>query len=219
MYSTSSTAHCPHAVRQCVARVALPSPKVVWQVHYMASTAHYPRAVWRCIAAAPIPTAPGQRTSALRELHCPLPQSSEAVHHRTSTTYYPRAVWQCIAAVPLPTAPRQGGGAQQELHCPPPPVSEEEEEEEERLPPSHGRWAFASSPGGPTHTSQGRTPSYLRKSKTDLAAHLRTLFPAGSGSQRCRTATLRSNLPPGPCHRPSESPASSGVSVPESSMA
>ena len=53
------------------------------------------------------------------------------------------------------------------------------EEEEERLPRSHGRWALASSPGGPAQTSQGSTPSYLRKSQTDLAAPLRTLFPAG----------------------------------------
>ena len=52
-------------------------------------------------------------------------------------------------------------------------------EEEERLPWSHGRWALASSPGGPTQTSQGSPPSYLRWSKTNLAAHLRTLFPAG----------------------------------------
>ena len=56
---------------------------------------------------------------------------------------------------------------------------EEEEEEEERLPRSHGRWALASSPGGPAQTSQGNPPSYLLKSKRDLAAHLRTLFQAG----------------------------------------
>ena len=47
------------------------------------------------------------------------------------------------------------------------------------MPRSHGRWALASSPGGPAQTSQGSPPSYLRKSKTYLAAHLRTLFPAG----------------------------------------
>ena len=56
---------------------------------------------------------------------------------------------------------------------------EEQEEEEERLPRCHGRWALASSPGGPAQTSQGSPPSYFLKSKTDLAAHLRTLFPAG----------------------------------------
>ena len=43
-------------------------------------------------------------------------------------------------------------------------MEEEEEEEEERVSRSHGR----SSPGGPTQTSQGSPPSYLRKSKTDL---------------------------------------------------
>ena len=47
------------------------------------------------------------------------------------------------------------------------------------MPGSHGRWALASSPGGPAQTNRGSSPSYLRKSKTDLAAHLRTLFPAG----------------------------------------
>ena len=50
------------------------------------------------------------------------------------------------------------------------------EEEEEHLLRSHGRWAWASSPGGPTQTSQGSPPSYLRKSQTYLAADLRTLF-------------------------------------------
>ena len=39
---------------------------------------------------------------------------------------------------------------------------EEEEEEEERVPRSHGRWALASSPGGPTQTSPGSPSSYLR---------------------------------------------------------
>ena len=43
---------------------------------------------------------------------------------------------------------------------------EEEEEEEERLPRSHGRWALASSPGGPAQTSHGSPPSYLRKSNS-----------------------------------------------------
>ena len=65
---------------------------------------------------------------------------------------------------------------------------EEEEEEEERLPRSHGRWASASSPGGPTQTRQGSPPSYLRKSKTDLAAHLRTLLPVG---RPCPSAGVR----------------------------
>ena len=37
-----------------------------------------------------------------------------------------------------------------------------------------------------------------------------------SGSQRRCTATPRSDLPPGPCHQPSESPGSTRVSIPES---
>ena len=36
----------------------------------------------------------------------------------------------------------------------------EEEEEEERMPRSHGRWALASSPGGPTQ-AQPRESSVL----------------------------------------------------------
>ena len=40
-----------------------------------------------------------------------------------------------------------------------------------------------------------------------------------SGCQRRRTATPRSDLPPGPGHRPSDSPGSTRVSVPESASA
>ena len=75
----------------------------------------------------------------------------------------------------------------------------EEEEEEERQQRSHVRWAAASSPGGPTQTSRGSPLSYLRQSKTNLAAHLRALRPCQSaGVQRPYGPILR----PDPCHQP-----------------
>ena len=54
-------------------------------------------------------------------------------------------------------------------------VEEEEEEERQRL--SHVRWA--SSLRGPMQTRGGGPPSYLRRSKSNLAAHLRALLLAG----------------------------------------
>ena len=74
----SSTAHCPQAVRQCIARVALPAAPRQW----------------------------GSALQEL-ELHCPLPPGSEAVHCRSCTAHCPQAVRQCIAGVALPTAPGQ----------------------------------------------------------------------------------------------------------------
>ena len=62
----SSTAHCPHAVRQCIARIPLPTtprhcggalqevqrplPLSSVAVHDTSSNAHCPQAVWQCIA-------------------------------------------------------------------------------------------------------------------------------------------------------------------------
>ena len=71
-----STAHCPRAVRQCIARVALPAAPRQWgsalqefhcpvppgseAVRCRSSTAHCPQAVRQCIAGVALPTAPGQ---------------------------------------------------------------------------------------------------------------------------------------------------------------
>ena len=101
----------------------------------------------------------------------------------------------------------------------------EEEEEEERLPRSHGRWALASSPGGPTQTGQGSPPSYLRKSKTDLVAHLRTLLPAGrpgpSAGVRQRDGLICLRVPvtnrPKALDPPESRPAREGVGLPGAS--
>ena len=74
--SWSCTAHCPQAVRQCIAGVALPTaprqcgsalrefhcplPQGSEAVHCRSCTAHCPQAVRQCIAGVPLPTAPGQ---------------------------------------------------------------------------------------------------------------------------------------------------------------
>ena len=71
-----------------------------------------------------MPTAPRQWSSALKEVHCPLPPGSAAVYCRRSTAHCPQAVRRCIEGGPLPTAPRQWGSVLQELHCPLPPGSE-----------------------------------------------------------------------------------------------
>ena len=121
VYSRSSTAHCPQAVRQCIAEVAPPTAPRQWgsalrkahcplppgtgAVYCRSSSAHCPRAVSQCIAGDPPPPAPRQWSSALQKSHCPLPPGSEAVRCRTSTAHSPGAVAQCVAGVPLPTAP------------------------------------------------------------------------------------------------------------------
>ena len=75
------------------------------------------------MAGGPLPTAPRQWSSALKEVHCPLPPGSAAVYCRRSTAHCPQAVRRCIEGGPLPTAPRQWGSVLQELHCPLPPGS------------------------------------------------------------------------------------------------
>ena len=142
MHCTGCTAHCPPAVRQCIAGVPVPTtprqrgsalqefhcplPPGSVAVRCKSSTTHCPQAVWQCTAGIALPSAP--RGEAMREM--------------SSTTHCPRAVRQCIAGgpvfrqrpphgqdspsppgrcmtgVPLPTAPRQCGRALQELHSP-----------------------------------------------------------------------------------------------------
>ena len=76
VHCRSSTAHCPQAVRQCIAGVALPTaPRQCGSVlqelhcpltqgseavHYRGCTVRCPQAVRQCIARVPLPTAPGQ---------------------------------------------------------------------------------------------------------------------------------------------------------------
>ena len=49
-------------------------------------------------------------------------------------------------------------------------------------------------PRGPTQTRHGSSPSYLRKSKTDLAAHLRMLLPAGRPGPSARVRQRHSPI-------------------------
>ena len=118
VHCRSSTAHCPQAVRQCIAGVALPTaprqcgsalrelrrplPPGSEAVHCRSSTPHCPRAVRQCIAGVALSTAPRQCGSALRELRRPLPQAGR----------------QCIAGDARPTAPREGGSERREYHSP-----------------------------------------------------------------------------------------------------
>ena len=83
---------------------------------------------------------------------------------------------------------------------------------------SHGRWAWASSPRG-SHADQPGEASVLPSQEQDGSRHTPedALPSRPSGSQRRRTTTLQSDLPPGPYHQPSENPGSTRVSVPESS--
>ena len=63
MRCSSSTAHGPQAVWQCIAAVQLPIAPLgsvaVHHVHNHSSTAQCSQAVWECIAAVPLPTVCG----------------------------------------------------------------------------------------------------------------------------------------------------------------
>ena len=72
---------------------------------------------------------------------------------------------------------------------------------------SHVRWAVASSPGGPTQTGPRSPPSYLCRSKTNLAAHLRALLLAGRPGHSVGVRRLYGLIHhPGPCHQPLTTP-------------
>ena len=84
-----STTHCPLAVRQYIAKVALPAvppPRgsALQELHYP-----LPQALRHCIVG------------------LSLPPSNEAVYCRSCTAHYPHEVWQCMVGVALPAAPRR----------------------------------------------------------------------------------------------------------------
>ena len=113
--NSASTAHCPQAVGQCIARVPLPTaprqrgsalhelrcplPPGRGAVCRRSSTAH----------------CPGQGGSVLQEMPGPLPQGREAVYGRSTTPHCPQAMRQCEAGFSLPTSLKRRGSA---LHCP-----------------------------------------------------------------------------------------------------
>ena len=71
VYCGSSTAHCPQAVRQCIAGVPLPTapPPGSGAVYCGSCTVHCPQAVGQCIAGDPLPPAPGPWRSVPQEFH------------------------------------------------------------------------------------------------------------------------------------------------------
>ena len=97
MHSRSCTAHCPQAVCQCIAGVALPTaPRQCgsalrgFRSLRPRPPAHCPQAVRQCIGGVALPTASRQCGSALQEIHCPLPsahKSSAAGHTRCSAVH------------------------------------------------------------------------------------------------------------------------------------
>ena len=111
MYCGSSTAHCPQAVRQCIAGVPLPTAPREWgsvlrelhcplppgseAVHCRSSTAHCTKAGRQRMAGVPLPTALRQCGSAKHDFHCPQPPGCLAVRY--------------TAHCPLPTTTVQQG--------------------------------------------------------------------------------------------------------------
>ena len=98
----SPTAHCPQAVRQCVAGGPLPTAPRPWRS--VSQEYHCPlaQAGRQCIAGDARPTAPREGGSERREYHSPLPSGNAAVRSTISTAHSPQAAWQCVT---LPTAP------------------------------------------------------------------------------------------------------------------
>ena len=109
VHCRSCGVHCPQAVRQCIAGVALPTAPKQWGSALQE---------FHC----PVP--PGSEVVHCRSCSVHCPQGNEAVRCRSCTAHCPQAVRQCIAGVALPTAPKQWGSALQGFHCPLPPGSE-----------------------------------------------------------------------------------------------
>ena len=102
LHCRSCTAHCPQAVRQCIAGVAAPTAPRQWgralqelhcplpqgseAVHCKSSTAHCPQAVRQCVAGVPLPTAlcPQLQCSRAHTVQCRA-QHQAVRHHREST--------------------------------------------------------------------------------------------------------------------------------------
>ena len=127
-------------------------------------TAALPGGSGQCNPCNALPCRLGAVGFATPAIHCLTTRGQWAMQLLSRTASLPRGIGQWNSCNTLPACL---------------PAVEEEEEEEERLPRSHGQWALESSPVGPAQTSQGSPPFYLRKSKTDLAAHLVTLFLGG----------------------------------------
>ena len=95
VFNRSSTARCPRAVRQCIARVPLPTAPGQWgralqefhgpwpqgseAVYCRSSTANSLQAVWQCVARDPLPTAlcPQLQCSRAHTVQCSAVHSSK----------------------------------------------------------------------------------------------------------------------------------------------
>ena len=97
----SPTAHCPQAVRQCVAGGPLPTAPRPWRSAPQEYHCPLPQAGRQCISGDAQPTAPREGGSEWREYHSPLPSGNAAVRSTISTPHSPEAAWQCVT---LPTA-------------------------------------------------------------------------------------------------------------------
>ena len=106
VHNRSSTAHCPGAVRQCIAGVPLPTA---------------PRRCGSSLRDLHCPLPPGKEAVYCRSPTAHCTQAVRQCMAGIALSHCPQAVRQCVAIVPLPTAPKQCGSALQELHCPLPP--------------------------------------------------------------------------------------------------
>ena len=112
----SPTAHCPQAVRQCVAGGPLPTGPRPWRTVSQEYHCPLPQAGRQCIAGDARPIAPREGGSERREYHSPLPSNNAAVRRTISTAHSPQAACQCVT---LPTAlcPQQQCSGAHTVQC------------------------------------------------------------------------------------------------------
>ena len=98
VFSKNGTAHCPQAVRHCIAVVPLPTAckrcGSAWEDSRSLGSG-------RLLGRTPRP--PSRLARVSQELHCSLPPSNKVVYCRICTAHCPKVVWRCIAGVPLLT--------------------------------------------------------------------------------------------------------------------
>ena len=125
MYCRSSTAHCPQAVRQCVAGGPLPTAPRQWGS--VLQKVHCPlppgsEAVY-CRSSTPLPGGTGLWTSCNTLPHClgAVGSGTPAIHCPTAWGQWAVDLLQYTASLPRGSGQ---GSVLQEFHCPLPPGSE-----------------------------------------------------------------------------------------------
>ena len=96
VHNRRSTAHCPRAVRQCIAGVPLPTA---------------PRRFGSALRDLHCPLPPGNEAMYCRSPTAHCTQAVRQCMAGIALPHCPQAVRQCVAGVPLPTAPKQCGSA------------------------------------------------------------------------------------------------------------